>query len=99
MNKMETLICPHTENCPIYANWVAGSNNDKRINVISKMAENYSCLAMSAYHDPQTEGGVADSKHIEGRIAGSGRGLDCSHITLLNSLSQIIQKQGVESLL
>ena len=94
---MKRLICPHTENCLMYANWVVGSK-DKRIDIISKEPNKYYCLATSAYQDHPSEGGVVDSKFVKGRIDG-GREAECFHIELLNLLSEINSKLGVESLL
>jgi len=84
-------ICPYTENCIIYRNW-AEQTKDRRIDIIIHLPSNYNCLAKTALEDPTSEGGILVNKEIEKRLTNIDS--PCSHITLLNLLKSIKERNG-----
>ena len=85
---MKTLICPHTETCLIYENWLS-QTKDNRLNVIRhNEGIEYSCLALDATNDSVNKGGILINDELQTRIEGSRREVGCSHIEMLNLLNK-----------
>ena len=88
------LICPYTENCLVYKNWLNDSN-DKNLTVIIREDDgiNY-CLAIGILQDPLVE----DTNFIEdfrNRLPKKQENLnevDCAYIEQLNLLERILKK-------
>ena len=88
---MNSEICPYTETCIVYKNWMK-QTGDNRVNIIFKQID-YSCLALDAHNDPPAEGGILFDKEISERIKTMNveknlnlGDVGCSHITLLNKM-------------
>ena len=91
-DKMTTLICPYTNNCILYRNFV-GKTSDDRVNIIFETGKKYFCLVVTAHDDPVSEGGIMFNEEVSRRIKTANveknlnlGDVECSHITLLNRL-------------
>jgi len=93
---MKTLICPYTENCQMYQNWIK-QTKDNRLNVITEderinntIDSIYSCLAITAIQDSTSEGGIMLGD-LEKRLPNQENinTSDCAFIKSLNLLSTI----------
>ncbi len=89
---MHYELCPHSETCPIYENWVEQTKDDRLGIIIYSDGIGYSCTALGALEDPVSEGGILFNDELRRRIKEKAveknigvRETKCSHITLLNS--------------
>ncbi len=79
---METYVCPNTEICPVYKNWVE-QTKDTRLDIIQKISRipeygRFGCLAFGWLRESRAKN--LDNKELGGRAIGTG----CSYILILN---------------
>lgn len=88
----KTLICLNTAQCPFYENW-SKVTGGKKVNVIIEVPEGtvYQCLAHLAHDDSIVKEGIPESYEFKKKVPGNIR-VECSHITILNTLDKILEK-------
>ena len=80
---MTTYICPHSELCSVYKNWVEQTHSDRLDIIHSEVNKRYSCLALNSLDDFET--GISMNSELKRRLEGTVQKKECGFIELLNN--------------
>jgi len=86
-----TLMCPHTENCPVYEYFTMQA--DERLNIIEPDSDSYHCVALTYLKGTVSEGDIEIEPGLKARLPKSREDrncvelddFECAQIEMLNN--------------
>ena len=94
-----TQYCPHTATCPFYQNWVEYHDNRIEVIMVNKKEENfpYECITLMLLNNLKRREPFPINDKLKKRLIDpERRDFECSHITLLNLLDNLLNKLDKE---